>query len=131
MATVKQRRLAKAIIENTASKTPLNKKELLVSSGYSEASATASAKDIIEQKGVQEALEDYGFNENEAMKVVAEIMKNPETNPNDRLKATDQVFKVRGTYAPEKKLVGTFALDDAKKARAKKAVRQLTSGGDS
>lgn len=47
-------------------------------------------------------LESLGFNENGAKKVVEEIMYNPMVDANARLKATDQVFKVHGSYAAEK-----------------------------
>ncbi len=61
---------------------------------------------MIESAGVQEALEDLGFNENSAKKVVAEIMLNEKVDPNARLKATDQVFKVRGSYEADKSVNG-------------------------
>ena len=102
MPTIRQKKLANAIVENMAQQKPKNKKELVVSSGYSEISAESSAHLIIEQKGVQEALEDLGFTMEGAMKVVQKIMYNDKLDPNARLKATDQVFKVTGGYAPEK-----------------------------
>lgn len=98
MSTILQQNLAKEIIKNSKRKKPLNKKELLVSSGYGEISAKASAGFIIDQKGVLEALEDYGFSVDNAQKVVAEILLNPKNDPNARLKASDQVFKVHGKY---------------------------------
>jgi len=125
MATERQTQLAKAIIKNSRRKKPLNKKELLVSVGYDETTAEKRAGDVIEAKGVQEVLEDYGFNEDEAKKVVAEIMKNPDADASARLKATDQVFKVHGTYAPEKSLVATVHLTDEHKKKGKSAVKRF------
>lgn len=102
MPTLRQKKLAKNIVENSKRDKPLNKQELVVSSGYGEISAKSSAHIILEQKGVQEALSDLGFTEDGAKKVVQEIMYNPKVDANSRLKATDQVFKVHGSYAPEK-----------------------------
>ena len=56
---------------------------------------------VIESEGVQEALEDLGFTEDNAKKVVSEIMLDSDNDANARLKATDQVFKVKGSYASE------------------------------
>jgi hypothetical protein len=98
MPTILQKNLANEIIENTKRKKPKNKKEMLVSVGYAQSVAGAKANEIIEQKGVIEALEELGFNENTAKKVVKEIMLNEKTDPNTKLKATDQVFKVMGSY---------------------------------
>lgn len=110
MATLLQKKLAKAIVKNAKSDKPLNKKQLLVSVGYSPNTADVNQKNIIEQKGVKEELEILGFTEHAAMKVVDEIMHNKNVDPSARLKATDQVFKVRGTYAPEKSIVATMIL---------------------
>lgn len=102
MATVRQKKLAKAIVETMQSDTPLNKQELVASVGYSKMSADKKATEIIESKGTQEALADLGFSEDGAKQVVQEIMYNPKVDASARLKATDQVFKVQGSYAPEK-----------------------------
>lgn len=102
MATELQQNLAKEIVSNLKRKKPKNKKELVVSSGYSITTATKQIPAVFEQKGVLEALNDYGFNEDNAKRVVSEIMLNSDNDPNARLKATDQVFKVHSTYAPEK-----------------------------
>ncbi len=98
MSTLKQKNLAENIVNNSKRKDPLNKQELVVSSGYSPTTADGHANQIIEQEGVKEALADLGFTEENAKKVVSEIMLNPEEDSNARLKATDQVFKVHGSY---------------------------------
>lgn len=103
MPTPLQENLAKEIVKNASRKKPLNKKQLLVASGYAEESATSVPGKLINQKGVQEALVELGFNEETAKSVVSEIMLNPNADENARLKATDQVFKVKGSYAPEKR----------------------------
>lgn len=102
MSTELQKNLANNIVKNLKRKKPLNKKELVVSSGYGEISAESSAHIILDQKGVKDALHELGFNEDTAKNVVKQIMLDPETAASDRLKATDQVFKVQGSYAPEK-----------------------------
>lgn len=101
MATARQRKLAQAIVKNSQLAKPLNKKELLVSSGYSVISAEASAGLIIEQKGVQEELSTLGFTEANAKAVTASILLGEKSEDRDKLKAADMVFKVHGTYVPE------------------------------
>lgn len=102
MATIRQKKLAKAIVENLENPEPKTKGELLESVGYSPDTAKAKPGEIIEQKGVQEELIRLGFTEDNAKSVVAEILNNPSVDPNSRLKAADMTFKVHGSYAPEK-----------------------------
>lgn len=102
MATQRQKKLAKVIVENSSLDKPLNAGEMLEKVGYSKSVSESKPSDIIEAQGVQEELEVLGFTEENAMKVVKEIMLNSEVEPSARLKATDQVFKVKGSYAPEK-----------------------------
>lgn len=118
MATVRQKKLAKLIVENATRAKPLNKKEMLVSVGYTTNVAEVKAKDIMEQKGVKEELEILGFNEHSAMKVVEEIMNNKDYDPSARLKATDQVFKIHGTYAPEKSIVANIQVNEVKRDKS-------------
>lgn len=98
MSTLLQKNLAQNIVENASRKNPLNKKELVVLSGYDETTAEKQVPAVFEQKGVKEALADLGFTEENAKKVVSEIMLDSKKDPNARLKATDQVFKVHGSY---------------------------------
>ena len=100
MPTILQDRLAKRIIENEKVKEPENKTELLSSVGYSEVTANAQQTRTIEQKGVQIALEKYGFTEDNAKRVVAKILNRGKED--NRLRAADLVFKVKGSYAPVK-----------------------------
>ena len=102
MATLKQKRLANNIVENATKDDPLNKRELLVSAGYSEITAGANPQRIIEQEGVQEELNHLGFNESTAKEVVGEILLDETVEPQHRLKAADMVFDVHGSYAPDK-----------------------------
>lgn len=102
MATLRQKKLAKNLVDNLQAVKPLNKQELVVSSGYSQISAESSAKNIIEQKGVQKELKALGFDEDTAKRVVAEILENPLEEGSTRLRAASEIFKVFGTYAAEK-----------------------------
>lgn len=107
MPTPRQEKLADAIIENLKADIPKTKTEIAVSSGYAPSTAEGGTKDIIEQKGVQEALIARGFTLENAKKVVAEILLNPEEKARDRLTAADMTIKVHGGYAPEKILTQT------------------------
>lgn len=102
MATNLQKNLANNIVKNLKRKKPLNKQELVESSGYSHNTATKQLPAVFEQKGVQEELKNLGFSEEKAKDVVSSIMNDPDVDAMARLKATDQVFKVKGSYAPEK-----------------------------
>lgn len=102
MGTLKQKALARGIAEAFESKEIPTAKELIVSSGYAVKSAEASPHVLMNQKGLHEELENYGFTTENAKKTVARIMlKGKEEN---RLRASDMVFKVHGDYAPEKRL---------------------------
>jgi len=103
MPTIKQKRVAEAIIENTKLDEPLNGGQIVENSGYG-VSMKKNPQVVLNSEGVKEALEDYGFSENNAKMVVAEILLDPEKDSNARLKATDQVFKVLGSYAPDKNI---------------------------
>jgi len=103
MATTRQKRVAKLIVENATLDNPLNAGEIVEKSRYSR-SMVIKPSVVIESEGVQEELKALGFTEDNAKNVVQEIMLNENVEPNARLKATDQVFKVTGAYAPEKNL---------------------------
>jgi hypothetical protein len=124
MATVKQKRVAKLIIENAALDKPLNAGEIVEKSRYSK-SMVIKPSVVINSEGVQEELKALGFTEENAMNVVTEIMLNGDVEPNARLKATDQVFKVRGTYAPEKKLNVNLDVNEEHRERAVNAIRNI------
>lgn len=119
--TQKQRKVAKLLIQNSTLDKPLNGGEIVEKSGYGESMKLYPAR-IIDTPGVDKALEEYGFTADGAKAVVQEIMYNPKADANARLKATDQVFKVEGSYAPEKsvalKLNVERRLDDNKETEA-------------
>lgn len=132
MATDLQRNLAEAIVENI--KKPRSKRksrtELLKSVGYKSATAERAQKRTVEQKGVQEELEILGFSEESAKKVVEEIMLNPRVEPNARLKATDQVFKIKGSYAPEKSVSLNIEVSSEKQIMAKEVITRFLNGNN-
>lgn len=101
MGTIRQQKLAQAIVKNIHAEEPLNKGELLESVGYAKSVAEAKPTEILEQKGVKEELIKVGFDPETAKSVVGEIVLAGE-NDNVKLKAADIIFKVHGTYAPEK-----------------------------
>lgn len=101
MSTVRQRRLAKVIIENSTLDKPLNGGQMVEKVGYAK-SLVDYPKKVIDTEGVHEALEEYGFTIENAKMVVSEIMLNSDIDPSARLKATDQVFKVKDGYAATK-----------------------------
>lgn len=95
MATRLQKNLAQEIVKDLQAKKPRNKKDLVVSSGYSEISAKSSAHIILEQKGVKEALEDLGFTVEGADSVVKKILYEGKKEEN-RLKAAGMVYERLG-----------------------------------
>ena len=104
MSTLKQKNLARGIVENMKAKPIKTAAELLVSVGYDETTATAMPHRTIQQKGVQEELKKLGFDEEKAKEVVGEIMLSEDEEARDRLKAAEMVFKVFGSFAPEKRM---------------------------
>lgn len=100
--TNKQRKLAEYIVQNAQLDAPLNKGEMLVKAGYDKTTAVATPTRVIEAEGVQIALAELGFTEDNAKGVVAEILLNPDADDGHRLKAAAEVFKVKGSYAAEK-----------------------------
>ncbi len=93
--------------------------------GYSKSMAKAKAGEILDSDGVKEELEILGFTEHAAMKVVQSIMNDKRVDPSARLKATDQVFKIRGTYAPEKSIVANIQLNDNKNEKSNSLIERI------
>ena len=102
MATLKQKNLARELVNNITRKPIKTAAELLVNAGYDETTALASPGRTIKQIGVIEELDKLGFNEDKAKEVVAQILSSEDEDAKDRLKAAEMVFKVYGSFAPEK-----------------------------
>ena len=118
MPTQKQNKIAKLVIENANLNEPLNGGEMLEKVGYSKGIQEQPSR-VLQSEGVKKALEIAGFTENKAKEVVAEIMLDPEKDPSSRLKATDQVFKVNGSYAPDKNINININQEMTPEAKAK------------
>lgn len=101
MPTIRQQKVARGLVDNLAAKKPATKQEIVENAGYSHKTATQMSKVIIESEGVKESLVSFGFNENKAKEVVAEILVAGE-NDTVKLKAAEMIFKVHGTFAPDK-----------------------------
>ncbi len=102
MSTQRQKKLARLIVENASLDKPLNGGRMLEKVGYSKNLVKQPGR-VLNADGVQEELEILGFTEANAKKVVQEIMLDEKADRPSRLKAADMVFKVQGTYAPEKR----------------------------
>lgn len=124
MATLKQKTVARLIIENATLDNPLNDGEIVEKSRYSK-SMKIKPSLVIKSKGVQEELKVLGFDETSAKEVVSEIMLNRKVKPEARLKATDQVFKVVGAYAPEKSVNLNISIPNEARIKSKEAIKQL------
>ena len=102
MATIRQKKLAIATIENMSKKNPLNKEKLVVSVGYSQKVAEKKATEILNSKGTVEELKELGFDSYNAKRVVGQILNKEYAEEKDRLKAAEIIFKVNGDFAAEK-----------------------------
>ena len=97
MPTVRQKRLAEVIIKNSTTDKPLNAGEMLENAGYKPSSVNYPRR-VIQSAGVQQVLHDYGFNEDNAKKVVASVLLDENCEPSIRLRAADLVFKICGSF---------------------------------
>lgn len=109
MATTRQKRVAKLIIENATLDKPLTGGQMLEKVRYGKISKQPSR--ILESQGVKDALNDFGFSESNAKKVVGEILMKEKAQDKDRLKAADMVFEVHGSKAPTKTANLNLSLD--------------------
>lgn len=66
--------------------------------------ANAISVENLQKPLIIEELQKLGFDTNNAKRVVSEILNDDTNEPKDRLKAAENVFKVNGDYAPEKRL---------------------------
>lgn len=115
MSTIRQKRLAKAIVDNSLTKKPLGAGQMLENVGYKASVAKHKPKEIIEAEGVKVSLHQLGFDEESAKRVVAEILRFGEDD-NVRIAAAKEIFKVHGSYAAEKvfNLTANATVDELK-----------------
>ena len=100
MSTVRQKKLAPKLIENLQSDKPKPVGAVLKSVGFG-TGLQNQPKRVLESKGLQEELAILGFDVESAKKVVGQILLTGE-NDNVKLKAGEMIFKVHGSFAPEK-----------------------------
>lgn len=74
MATIRQKKLAREIVKNLTAKNPKNKKEILVSSGYTPTTAESSAHVILSQPGVVEEIKKLGISDDELKKKHTQLL---------------------------------------------------------
>lgn len=103
MPTIRQKKLAKELVANFQKPIPDTAGQVLEKVGYSK-NLTKQPGRVIEADGVKEALADLGFTEDFAKQKVVEIMQTS-TNEMAVLKGAEQIFKVHGSYAPERREV--------------------------
>jgi len=96
MATAKQKKAFKEIVENSR-----NKGEALRMAGYSEATAIKPTQ-VTNSKGWQELLDEY-MPEDELAKLHAEGLRSSELPIRHRY--LDTAYKLRGSYAPDKQQI--------------------------
>lgn len=65
-------------------------------------SARAIASQNLTKESIQGELRKLGFDANNAKRVISEILNDETIEPKDRIKAAENVFKVEGSYAPDK-----------------------------
>ena len=127
MATVKQKRVAELIVKNAGLDKPLNGGELVANSGYG-VSMRKNPQVILESEGVKEALEEFGFTEDNAKRVVSEILLDPKQKGETRINAAKEVFKVQGSYAPEKSVSLSIDVPSEKKNLSNDAILRFLNG---
>jgi len=97
MSTDLQKDLAEAIVENM--KKPRakrkNKKELLVSTGYSEVTAESIPSKIIEAKGVKDALKEWGLTEELITTALVDDIKGKPKNRKEELKLGAEILGMK------------------------------------
>lgn len=116
MSTIRQKKVAKLIIENATLDKPKTGGEIVESSGYG-VSMKKNPQVVIGSDGVQEELEKSGFTVDNAKRVVTEIMLNSKERSDTRLRATEQVFKVNKSYgdAPSNSIVNVIIPNEVAK----------------
>lgn len=100
-ATLRQKRVAKLKVENLNLDKPLTDGEIVERSGFGP-SMKKNPHVIMKSKGVLMELKAIGFHEDNAKRVVGEILDDHNNEPKDRLKASELIFKVHGSFAPDK-----------------------------
>lgn len=93
MPTLKQKKVAKALLKNASADNALNRTEMLQKVGYSTSMAKARGKDIIESQGVKDALAELGLTEE---LIVGSLIEDIKLKPQDRLGELRLGAQIRG-----------------------------------
>ena len=102
MGTLRQKRVAKAMVDNLVSNKPKTAGQVLESIGYSK-SIAKNPQMVLEAVGVKEELANLGFSVEGADGVVQEILYKGKSEKT-RLTAANLVYERLGAKAPDKKL---------------------------
>lgn len=100
MGTLRQKRLARAIVDDLPNAPPATGGQLLAKVGYSHNLVKQPGR-VLEAVGVTEELMALGFSVEEADRTVAHVLKTAKKD-NDRLGAADRIYKRYGANAPDK-----------------------------
>lgn len=114
LSTIRRKQVAKKIAEKILKGEHTTASKLLQDVGYSKTTAEHKQKEILSSPEVQAELEKVGFTEMKAMQVLSSIMNSnivyEMVTPDNQIRAAQEVFKVMGSYAPEKKQIITADL---------------------
>ena len=109
--TQRQRKFAKALINNQLKDKPDNITYLSESVGYSKETARTQQKRVLQAEGTKEALKEYGFDEDSAKRYLSNVLNKPNKEANG-VRACELIFKVVGSFAPEKKNIKVTSIED-------------------
>ena len=101
MTTPRQKKAVDALITNLQAPHPKSTGQVLKSVGYG-TGLQNQPKRVLESDGVKDELKRLGFDEDSAKHVVGKILASEYEEARDRLKAAEMVFKVHGSFAPDK-----------------------------
>ncbi|SRR6266481_8451270 len=101
MGTVKQRIVARRVAKAINDGEQITGAQILADANYS-LEVQKKPGTILNSPGVKEELDKLGFSEENARMVVGQILSDDTVRPEPRLKAAELVFKVHGSFAPEK-----------------------------
>ena len=108
MSTTKQKKVARAIVENLNIDRPLNGGEIVENSGYGKSMRLYPGR-ILESEGVIEELKELGFSVEAADQVVWELLHKGRKEET-KLKAADTIYKRLGAYEDTKQGSRTLIL---------------------
>lgn len=99
--TPRQRKVAKLVVDSALGKiNATSHKEIVAAAGYGKGIQNTPLR-VMNSDGVNEALNDLGFNEETAKKVIAKILNSDESKDENKIRAADLVFKVKGSYVAD------------------------------